>query len=304
MSDTSLQIDSHDIEISNPDKVLFPDAGLTKRDLIDYYLRIAKVALKHYRDRPLSMHRYPDGIKGDDFFQKHAPDYFPDWIERARLAKQDGEVDYVLANNSATLVYLADQACITPHLALARIDHPHHPDRMIFDLDPSDDDFSKVQQTAISLKNLLEDLRLPVFVQTSGSRGLHLVVPLDRKEDFDSVRAFSDRLTRHLANRNPELMTVEKRKDQRGDKIYLDVQRNAYGQTAVAPYAVRARSGAPIATPLRLSELGASDLGPRKYHVGNLFRRLAQIEDPWADMARHACSLKDARERFNDLDST
>jgi bifunctional non-homologous end joining protein LigD len=303
MPETSVRINGHDIEISNLKKVLFPADGITKGDLIDYYLRIAKVALKYYRDRPLSMHRYPDGIEGDDFFQKNAPDYFPDWIKRARLAKQDGEVDYVVANNSATLVYLANQACITPHLGLARSDLPDHPDRMIFDLDPSDDDFSKVRKTAVQLKELLDELRLPVFVQTSGSRGLHLLVPLDRKADFDSVRGFSDRLARHLANENPELMTVEKRKDQRGAKVYLDVQRNAYGQTAVAPYAVRARSGAPVATPLRWSELEASDLGPQKYHIGNLFRRLAQIDDPWSDMARRACSLKGAGERFDDLAS-
>lgn len=301
MTDTSLRINGHDIEISNPDKVLFPGDDLTKGDLVDYYRRIAEVALKYYRDRPLSMHRYPDGIDADDFFQKNAPDYFPDWIRRARLAKEDGQVDYVLANNAATLVYLANQACITPHLALSRADRPHHPDRLIFDLDPADDDFSKVQSAAAKLKEALDELRLPVFVQTTGSRGLHLVVPLDRQADFDAVRDFSDRLTRRLANKDPELMTVEKRKAKRGDRVYLDVQRNAYGQTSVAPYAVRARQGAPVATPLRWREALAGDLDPRKYHVRNIFQRLGQIEDPWADIARHGCSLTNAREWLDEM---
>lgn len=299
MTDKSVRINGHDIEVSSLDKVLFPDDGITKADLIDYYLRIAKVALTYYRDRPLSMHRYPDGIDTKGFFQKNAPDYFPDWIDRVRLSKEGGEVDYVLANNTATLVYLSNQACITPHLALARADRPHHPDRLIFDLDPSDEDFSKVQKAASQLKGLLDKLQLPVFVQTTGSRGLHLVVPLDRREDFDTVREFSDRLARYVADHDPELMTIEKTKDQRGDRVYLDVQRNAYGQTAVAPYAVRARPGAPVATPLRWSEAQAGDLGPRQYHVGNLFQRLGQIDDPWADIAQHACSLKNARKRFD-----
>jgi len=145
---------------------------------------------------------------------------------------------------------------------------------------------------------LLQELGLPVFVQTTGSSGLHLLVPLDRGEEFDTVRDFSDRVTRYLASRHTDLMTVAKRKDQRGDRVYLDVQRNAYGQTAVAPYAVRAREGAPVATPLRWSEVQDRKLHPQKYHVGNLFRRLAQIDDPWADLARHGCSLQKAGKRL------
>lgn len=299
MTGILLSVSGHDIEISNPDKVLFPADELTKGDLIDYCRRIAEVALKHYRDRPLSMHRFPDGIDAEGFFQKQAPEYFPDWIKRVRLAKEDGEVDHVVANNAATLVYLANQACITAHLALARADHPHHPDRLIFDLDPSDDDFSKVQETAAALKALLDQLELPVFVQTTGSRGLHLVIPLDRQADFDAARAFSDQVSRNLAGQHPNLMTVEKRKNKRGDRVYLDIQRNAYGQTSVAPYAVRARPGAPVATPLAWKEAMAGDLDPRKYHMGNIFRRLARVDDPWVAIARHACSLSRARERLD-----
>lgn len=299
--DESVTLDGHEIELSSLDKVLFPEAGLTKGDLIAYCRRIADVALPHYRDRPLSMQRFPDGIAAEGFFQKQAPDYFPHWIERVELAKQDGTVSYVVANSAATLVYLANQGCITHHLSLARRDEPERPDRLIFDLDPTDDDFAKVQAAATSLKTLLDELDLPSFVMTTGSRGLHVAVALDRSAVFDEARAFAGDLARCLARREPGALTVEQRKNKRGDKLFLDTLRNAYGQTAVAPYAVRAIEGAPVATPLRWDEVGAGDLTARSYTIENIFRRLAQIEDPWSDIARRGCSIAAARRRLAKL---
>lgn len=286
-----IEVDGREVEIGHADKVLFPGDGLTKLDLAEYYARIGAIAIRHYRERALSMHRYPDGIDADGFFQKQIGEHFPDWIARRTLPKQDGEVTYVVADSPATLVYLADQGCITPHLALSRTDRPRHPDRMIFDLDPSDDDFSKVRETARHLHRALEKLELPSFVQTTGSRGLHIVVPLDRHADFETVRAFTHALCRRVAQDDPELMTTAQRKDKRGRRVFLDDLRNAYGQTAVAPYAVRARPGAPVATPLEWREVGSGDLDPRRYRIDNLFRRMAQIDDPWADIARHAVRL-------------
>lgn len=300
MNESVVQVDGHEIEISHPDKLLFSSPDISKLQLADYYRRIAPVALRHYRDRALSMHRYPDGIGKEGFFQKAIPDYFPDWIERVTLPKEGGQVTYVVANNAATLVYLANQACITPHLALARTDKPDRPDRMIFDLDPSDDDFGKVQATAKHLKTLLDRLELASFVQTTGSRGLHVVVPLDRKMDFEPVREFSHRVCRELAGDHPDLMTVEQRKNKRGKRVFLDDLRNAYGQTSVAPYAVRARTGAPVATPLDWNEVNRDDLDPQKFNIGNVFRRLGQIDDPWSNIARHAQGLKRARELLSD----
>lgn len=297
----TITLGNRQIELSHLDKVFFPDSGLTKGDLVDYYRRIAEVALPHLRDRPLSMHRFPDGITGEGFFQKNLPDYFPDWFDREEMKKEGGTVTYAIANDAASLVYLANQGCITPHLGLARRDKPDRPDRMIFDLDPSVDDFAKVQEAARLLKGELDELELPTFVQTTGSRGLHVVVPLDRSQAFDPVRDFAHRLVDRLAERHPKLLTVEHRKDKRGDRIFLDYLRNAYGQTAVAPYAVRAKEGAPVATPLRWSEAGAGDLGPRRYTIENIFRRLAQIEDPWADIGRNAVALGKARERLAKL---
>lgn len=301
MTDDTMKIDGHEIAVSNLDKVFFPESGLTKGDLIDYYRRIADVALPHWRERPLSMHRFPDGIDGKSFFQKDAPDYFPDWIERKTLRKENGSVTYVIANNAATLVYLADQGCITPHIGLSRVDQIDAPDRLIFDLDPSGDDFAKVQSAARRLKALLDELELDAFVQTTGSRGLHVVVPLDRSAHFDEVRSFARMLAEHLAERHPDELTVEQRKRARGSRVFLDYLRNAYGQTAVAPYAVRAIAGAPVATPLTWPEALADGLSPRRYTIENIFRRLGQKDDPWIEIGRRGKSIAGARKRWEAL---
>lgn len=301
MADLALEIDGREVTISHPEKVLFPRDGITKRDLADYYRRIAPVALPHWRDRPLSMQRFPDGIGEKGFFQKDVPDYFPDWIDRAELPKEDGTITHLLANEAATLVYLANQGCITSHLALARADRPDHPDRLIFDLDPSDDDFTHVQRAAAWLKELLDRLEAPSFVKTTGSRGLHVVLVLDRSAGFDATRAFARDVAERLVREHPDELTIEQRKAERGDRIYLDIQRNAYGQTAVAPYAVRARNGAGIATPLDWPEALDPELGPASYTMKNIFRRLGQKTDPWADIEAHARPLAALVERFERL---
>ncbi|MGW8369030.1 MAG: non-homologous end-joining DNA ligase [Gammaproteobacteria bacterium] len=287
-------MDGHTIEVRNLDKLLFPDSDISKGDLIDYYRRISATALPHYRGRSLTMQRFPDGIGAAGFFQKDKPDHYPGWIESVRLKKEGGHVDYVLANDAATLVYLANQACITFHLSLSRRDRPYHPDRLVFDLDPSDDDFGKVRSTARRLKELLDAVGLTSYLQTTGSRGLHVVVPLDRAQPFDEVRAFARRVAEIMAARHPDLATTEQRKHKRGRAVFVDYLRNAYGQTAVAPYSVRAIEGAPIAMPLRWHELDARDLTAQKYSMRNVFQRLGQISDPWADIDRHAQSIERA----------
>lgn len=288
MSGDIIEVDGHEIELSNRDKLFFPDAGITKGDLVDYYRRIAKVALPHYRGRPLSMQRFPDGVAGEGFFQKHAPDYFPCWIETAELAKQDGAVRHVVANSAASLAYLANQGMITPHLGLSRVDDIDRPDRLIFDLDPSDGDFARVQTAARHVREALDALEAPSFVQTTGSRGLHVVVPLDRSAGFDAVRAAAQRIAEALAARHRDALTVAQRKAKRGSRVYLDTARNAYGQTAVAPYGVRARPGAPVATPLDWDEALDSAMAPRNYTISNIFRRLGNKADPWRGIDRSA----------------
>jgi bifunctional non-homologous end joining protein LigD len=229
------------------------------------------------------MQRFPDGIGAGGFFQKHIPDHFPDWIARADLPKQGGSVTHVVANDAASLAYLASQACITPHLALARVGRPDHPDRLVIDLDPSDHDFAKVQAVASLIRAALDRRAVPSFVQTTGSRGLHILVPLDGSAPFDRVRRWARDFAEEIAAHAPELATTEQRKPNRGNRVFLDIGRNAYGQTSVAPYALRAIDRAPVATPLRWDEALVSGMRPDRYRLDNIFRRLGQIEDPWAD---------------------
>jgi bifunctional non-homologous end joining protein LigD len=289
------------IAISKPDKVLFPDSGTTKGELAAYYEKVADVMLPHVAERAVVMHRFPDGAGRDGFYQKDAPDYFPDWIRTVELAKRGGTVRHVVIDRPATLVYLAGQACITPHVWLSRVDRPDHPDRMVFDLDPQRDDFDVVRAAARALRDVLTALELVAFVMTSGSRGLHVVVPLDRSADFDTVRGFArtvaDLLVRHDRNR----FTTEQRKDKRRGRLFIDTLRNGYAQTSAPPWSVRPRPVAPVAVPLDWHELNRSGLGPQSYTVNNVFRRLAAKADPWRDIGRHARALGPARARLHAL---
>jgi bifunctional non-homologous end joining protein LigD len=296
-----MRVGRHSIEISSEDKVFFPDSGLTKGDLIDYYRKIAEYILPHVKDRPLTMHRFPDGIGKKGFYHKDIPDYFPDWIERKRIKKKGGTYTQVLANNAATLVYLANQGSVTPHIWLSKVEKLSRPDRIVFDLDPSDNSFAKVRKAATICLDLFDEIGLSVFIQTTGSRGIHLVMPIKPKEDFDTVRIFARSCAALLAREHPTLMTIEQRKDKRGKRVFLDINRNAYGQTAVAPYSVRARKGAPIATPIDRDELDNSSLKPDKYTIENIFRRLGRKDDPWVDINRKARSLAKPRRKLDRL---
>ncbi len=303
MDEKTLEIDGREVKLSHPDKVLFPEADIDKEALADYYCRIAPTALRHYRERAVTMHRFPDGIGAEGFFQKAVPDYFPDWIGRVTVPKEGGEITHAVVSDAATLAYLANHACITLHLALARTDRPDHPDRLVIDLDPSDEDFGKVQEAAKLAGDLLHELELPLFVQTTGSRGLHLVIPLDRSADFETARSVVRRVTKLLVARHPDRLTIEHRKNKRGTKVFLDDLRNAYGQTAVGPYSVRAKEGAPVATPLHWHEVAADDLDPQKYTIKNIFRRLARTEDPWQNISRHGCAVSTIADRLDELES-
>ena len=299
---STLRIGSRSVEVKNLDKVLFPDDGVTKGEVIDYYRQVAEVMLPHLRDRPLVLHRFPDGIATEGFFQQERPDHFPDWLPGVAMPRADGsgQVEHVVCEDEAGLAYLANQGVITLHGWLSRQDRPDHPDRLVFDLDPSRDDFAAVRDAARQVAELLRQVGLKPYVMTTGSRGLHVLVPLDRRADFDEARALARDLARHLAEQHPDELTVEQRKNQRGRRIYLDVMRNAYGQSAVLPYSLRARAGAPAATPLDWDELGRSELTPQRYGLANLARRLARKADPWADLERHWGSVADARDRFRD----
>lgn len=298
-----LNSNGHTIEISHPDKMIFPDEGITKSGLIEYYQKIAGHMLAYLKDRPITMHRYPDGINGKDFYQKDEPDYFPDWIDTVKVElRGKGNQDFVVCNDEATLIYLANQASITPHIWLSRKQHLNYPDRLIFDLDPPEGDFGIVQKAARDLKKLFDQLEMKSFVMTTGSKGMHVLIPLDGKSNFDESRDFARAVAKKLADRKPDKYTVEPRKENRRDRLFLDYMRNAYGQTAVAPYALRASKGAPVATPLDWEEALSSKTGPHSFHHGNIFRRLSQKKDPWHDISRHRYSISKARSLLKQID--
>jgi bifunctional non-homologous end joining protein LigD len=288
-------ISGRKIEVKNLEKVFFPDAKITKGNVVDYYARFADRMQPVLKERALTLRRFPDGIAGDGFFQKAAADYFPDWIKTVVLDKEDGTIEQVVAEEPATLVYLADQGTIEFHAPLSRVDLPDKPDLMIFDLDPSDDYDDHVRQAALELRDLLAKAELPTFVKSTGSRGFHVVVPLERRHEFDSVRAFADGIAALLTERLPGELTTEQRKDKRQGRIFIDTQRNAYGQTAIAPYSLRARPEAPIACPLHWRELTDTRIHPRMVTLTSLERRLAQTEDPWVDLEARSVTLGEAR---------
>ncbi|MEU2063232.1 non-homologous end-joining DNA ligase [Streptomyces sp. NPDC013455] len=291
------------VRIQRPGKVLFPGRGgakeYTKADLADYYRSVAPYLLPHLRGRPLMLERYPDGLDGQRFMQKNTPEHYPEWITRAEVAKEGGTVTHVVCDDTATLLHLADQACLTLHRWLSRTDRAHglhHPDRLVFDLDPPGDDFAAVREAAAWLRELLDELGLPAAPMTTGSRGLHLVVPLDGRHDFTEVRAFAHDVAELAAARHPDRLTTAARKQDRGGRLYLDVQRNAYAQTAVAPYTVRARPGAPVAVPLTWEQVDDPGVDARRWSLADAVDQART--DPWAGVPRRGRSLTRPRNRL------
>lgn len=293
---TKLKEGKFSFEITNEDKVFFPKEKITKGDLINYYSLIGPIMVKYTKDRALTMHRFPNGITKEGFYHKDAPDFFPKWIKRFEVKKQDeGVVHYVVANNIATLAYIANYGCITPHLWLSKIDKLDYPDRIIFDLDPSNEkQFNLVCQTAKEMKKILDELGYSTHVMSTGSRGLHVVIPIKRTKTFDEARNFAREIAKKIIEQDPKNLTLEIRKQKRGKRVFIDVIRNSFSATGVAPYAVRAKPGAPVAAPLYWEELDEKDINPQKYNISNIFVRLKKDGDPWKDINKFAKAIKNS----------
>jgi bifunctional non-homologous end joining protein LigD len=292
------------IEVSNADKVLFGKSGVAKGELVEYYDYIAPTMLRYCNKHPISMKRYPNGIDHEGFFQKEAGAYFPKWITHIAIRKETGGVvNTVVIDKTATIVYLANQACITPHMWLSRSNNLNKPDRMIFDLDPSGKNFSftDVQHAAQEIKNILDTCGLPSFYMLTGSRGAHVVVPLKRIHTFEETRTFAHDVAASVAHQFPKKFTIEVSKKKRGKRVFIDWLRNSFGATAVAPYAVRAHEEAPIAMPVTWKALQSSDMHSQKYNINNVKKQLNKVGDVWKDMEKHAVSLKKARKILDKL---
>ncbi|MGN6670770.1 MAG: non-homologous end-joining DNA ligase [Candidatus Nucleicultricaceae bacterium] len=287
-----LKIDGYEIEVSNLNKVLFPKSGITKGDLINYYRDITSRALSLYKDRPLTMQRCPNGIQQQNFMQKEIPNYFPSWIDQKELSKKEGSVRHVLVNKKATFVYLANQACVTFHLGLSIIDKIDYPRYLLFDLDPSSEDLSLLKQVALYVQELNDSLGLTSFIQTTGSRGFHIYIPLKRELTFEQTHTFAKDVASHLAHKYPNEITIELSKEKRDARVFIDYVRNAYGLHAVGPYSIRTKENAPIATPLHWHELENKNLFSQSYTIKNIHKRLDKFDDPWKDILKTKNSLK------------
>jgi bifunctional non-homologous end joining protein LigD len=300
VSEIEVRAGGRTVRVTHPDKVLFPDDGITKGELVAYYIRVAEVMVPHVRERPLTQHRWPDGLSGGDFWHKQIPQYFPEWIERVEVETNKGPQQQVLANEPAVLAYLAHQNCITPHTWMSRRGRLNEPDLLVFDLDPATErDFGSVRAGARLLRGILADLALVPFVKTTGSKGVHVTVPIRPDRDFEYVHGFAADVARVLVAEDPGHLTTEFYKRKREGRIFVDIHRNAFGQTAVPPYGVRARAGAPVAAPIEWDELGR--VTPSRFTIRNLNRRLKQRGDPWAGMHRRARSLSRAEVQLRKL---
>jgi bifunctional non-homologous end joining protein LigD len=302
VKDGPLPVGGRSVAVSSVTKPFFPEVGLTKGDLIAYYRDVAEVMLPHLRGRPINLQRFPNGVKGHGFWQQGASDHFPDWVRTVTVDRRGrgGTVDHVVCDDAATIVYLANLATVTFHAWTSRVDHLARPDMVIIDLDPDPDQgLEVVRAAARAVRAACQELGLAPHVQTSGSRGYHVVVPLQPGPDVEVVKVFAFELAALVAARDPANLTVEWRKAKRQGRLLLDTGRNGYAQTAVAPYSVRPRPDAPVATPIDWAELGRAE--PRSWTVANLRRRLARKPDPWAAMADQAVPFDAARARLDEL---
>lgn len=272
--------------------MLFPKSKITKLQLIEYYEKVAPRMIRLIKDRPLTMRRFPNGIHKTGFWQKNTSDFFPSWVKSSRISlKQSGSIDMVLANDLNTLLYITNLGCITPHVWTSRVKKITMPDRMIFDLDPGVKAFKTVIDAAFLLKEILEgEFGLAPYVMTTGSKGLHVVVPIKPVLDFDEVRAFAKDVGAMLCEKNSAKYTISPRKENRRGKLFIDYMRNGYGQMAVAPYALRAIEKGPIATPIDWKELRKSGFSSQHYNLSNISARLKK-RCPWEGIERRAKSL-------------
>jgi len=282
-----------EVKLSHPEKVLFPEDGITKADLAEYYGSVAEVMLPHVRDRPLNLWRWNQGIGGRLVVQQDIPKGAPDWVQRVETPRRKGgSIEHVLCQDADTLRWLANQNCITPHVWSARRDRLDRPDHIVFDFDPeAGSDFSLVREGALLAGEALRELGLEPFAMVTGSKGIHVIAPIKRTREAPWVRERAGEIGVEIAGRSPDTLTTEWRKEKRDGKILVDTARNTYGQTVVAPYAVRAIAGAPVATPLVWEELSDAKLSARSWTLRTVAARLEEQGDPWADMSGHAGTL-------------
>ena len=290
-----------DVNITHPEKVLFPDDGITKGELAAYYEAIAPVMVPHMRARPVTLERYPAGIGAEGFFQKDVSKGFPAWLKRVEVPKKGGTVRYPLVMDARSLLWMANQNTITTHVWTSRVPKLDQPDLCVFDLDPADEDLDVLRTATLALRDLLDELGLPSWVKTSGSKGFHIVVPLDGKAGFGPVMGFAGAVGSLLVARDPKHLTQEFSKADRGGRIYVDTGRNGPGATFAAAYAVRAKPGAPVSAPCTWDEIERGAVEPQTFTLRTMADRMNAVGDLWSDLPKRKRSLARPIEKLRQM---
>jgi len=280
--------------ITHPDKVLFPDDGITKRELAAYYDAIAPFMLPHLRQRPITMERFPAGIGTKGFLQKDVVKGFPRWLKRVEAPKKGGTVHYALAGDRRSLAWLANQNTIAMHVWASRAPRLDRPDLCVFDLDPSREDPDVLRTVVLGLRDLLVELGHPSWVKTSGSKGFHVVVRLEPRATFDDSSRLASRVADAFVQRFPKLLTLEFSKADRRGRILVDIGRNRAGATFVAAYSVRAKPGAPVSAPCSWEEIERGVAGPQTFTLRTMASRAAAVGDLWEPLARRKAPTRSA----------
>jgi bifunctional non-homologous end joining protein LigD len=267
-----------DIVVTHPERVI--DGDITKGDIVAYYRDVAEVMLPELARRALTLERFTKGLGAGGFYQKHWQKHYPGWIANATLNK----VTYPVCDTPAALAYFANQGGLAYHVWTSRVDAPAHPDVLVFDLDPPDNGFEMVRVTARLLEKTLGELDLPAFVKTTGSKGLHVIVPLDGEDSYRTVEQLAGGIAARLCAQHPELLTTEFYKKDRKGRLFLDTMRNAPGATFVAAYSLRGKPHLPVSAPIAWAEVDDDALRPDQFTLRNLRARLDKRGDPWAKL--------------------
>ena len=292
------------VNLSSPDRVLYPDDGITKGDLFEYYRAVGPTLVPHLRDRPFTMKRYPHGINGEVFFQKQAPRGMPDWIPTRQFhtfPREGGSrlVDFPLVNCVEAVLWMVQMNCVDMNAWYSRVDKPHRPDFVLFDLDPPDGGFELAIEVAHLIGELLDDVKLPGYVKTSGADGIHVVAPITRRSTFEQTYRFAERVSRLLEQRHPGKVTTEwLKKKRRG--VLVDHPQNGHGKTIASVYSVRPKPGAPVSTPLRWDELTPS-VRPRDFTMATALGRIERHGDLFAPVLEDPRPLAPAAKRLDAL---
>jgi bifunctional non-homologous end joining protein LigD len=273
------------VTITHPEKVLFPEDGITKGELAAYYDTVGALMLPHLRRRPVTMERFPNGIAEKGFIQKDVRKGFPEWLNRVEAPKKGGTVHYPLANDRKSLQWFANQNAITLHVWPSRTPHLERPDVCVWDLDPSRDEPEVLRDAMLVLRTVLDDLGHASWVKTSGSKGFHVLVPMKARATFDDASALAGRVAGILVEQRPHTLTREFSKADRGERIFVDIARNRGGATFAAAYTVRAKPGAPVSAPCTWEEVSEGAVHPQTFTLRTMAERIAQVGDLWQGLA-------------------